>query len=98
MQTITKVNTMNTKADRLLNQVRQAQKLGQKILQESTLNQEGVIYAFATADTLIINCKDLKTTWRFDQEQLKLRQAIAQIKSSIQTIWIEKSGKALYHF
>lgn len=87
---------MKTRADKLLNQVRQAQKLAQQILEASELNNDGVIYAFATSEALVINCKDHATTWQFDDGQLKLRHAIAQIQSSIHTILIEKSGKTLY--
>lgn len=87
---------MNPIAEILLEQVDYAQKLGQRILDVSGLNDEGIIYAFATVDTLVINCKDYETTWRFDEELLKLHLAIAKIECSIQTILIEKAGKILY--
>ncbi len=87
---------MNPVAEILLEQIVSAQEIGKQILLVSGLNSEGVIYAFATPDTLVINCKDYETTWRFDEEQYKLQTAIARIKSSIQTILIEKAGKPLY--
>ena len=87
---------MNPIAEILLEQVMSAQDAGKQILTVSGLNLEGVIYAFATPDTLVINCKDYETTWQFDEEQCRLQSAIARIKSSIQTILIEKAGKTLY--
>jgi hypothetical protein len=87
---------MNPIAEILLEQVTYAQNLGQRILSLSSLDDVGVIYAFATSDTLVINCRDDKTTWLFDEEQLKLYLAIAKLKSSIQTVVIEKAGKRLY--
>lgn len=87
---------MNPIAEILLEQVSHAQKLARRILEVSGLNDEGVIYAFATSDTLVINCSDYQTTWRFEEEQLKLRLAIAKLKCSIQTIAIEKAGNTLY--
>lgn len=87
---------MNPIAEILLEQVYYAQRLGKRILEVSGLDDEGVIYAFATPDTLVINCSDYQTTWRFEEEELKLRQAIAKLKCSIQTIAIEKAGKTLY--
>jgi hypothetical protein len=87
---------MNPVAEILLEQVTYSQTLGKQILLLSGLNSDGVIYAFATPDTLVINCKDDVTTWQFDEEQCKLQTAIARLKSSIQTILIEKAGKLLY--
>lgn len=87
---------MNPIAEILIEQVTGAQKLAQQILSASGLNNEGVIYAFATRETLVINCRDYETSWQFDEEQLKLHLAIAKLKSSIQTILIEKAGKTLY--
>jgi hypothetical protein len=87
---------MNPIAEILLEQVAYAQEVGRQILALSGLNEDGVIYAFATSDMLVINCKDYATTWRFDEEHCKLQAAIAQIKSSIQIILIEKAGKPLY--
>ncbi|MFB2839426.1 hypothetical protein [Floridanema evergladense] len=87
---------MNPIAEILLEQVSHARKLGQRILAVSGLDDDGVIYAFATSDTLVINCSDYQTTWRLEEEQLKLRMAIAKLKYSIKTIAIEKSGKTLY--
>lgn len=89
---------MNPIAEILLEQITYAQKLGQRILEASGLNDEKIIYAFATQDTLVINCRDYEATWRFDEEMLKLHLAIAKIKSSIKTIWIEKAGKTLYYW
>jgi hypothetical protein len=89
---------MNPIAEILLEQVTYAQNLGQRILSLSSLDAPGVIYAFATSDTLVINCRDYKTTWLFDEEQLKLYLAIAKLKSSIQNIVIEKSGKRFYYW
>jgi hypothetical protein len=87
---------MNPIAEILLEQVTCAQKLGQQILAASGLNDEGVIYAFATKETLVINCRDYETGWQFEEEHLKLHLAISKLKSSIQTILIEKAGKTLY--
>jgi hypothetical protein len=87
---------MNPIAEILLEQVTYAQAIGRQILALSDLNEEGVIYAFATSEALVINCRDDATTWHFDEEQCKLQAAIARIKSSIQMIIIEKAGKTLY--
>jgi hypothetical protein len=87
---------MNPIAEILLEQVTAAQFVGHQILTLSGLNEEGIIYAFATADTLVINCKDYATTWKFDEEQCQLRTTIARLKSSIQTILVERAGKTLY--
>ncbi|OLP17707.1 hypothetical protein BST81_15425 [Leptolyngbya sp. 'hensonii'] len=87
---------MNPVAEILLEQITQAQKLGQKILTASGLDDDGVIYAFATADTLVINCRDYETTWRFDEAQGSLNRAIAHLQSSIQTISIERVGRPFY--
>jgi len=88
--------TENPIAEMLLEQVICAQELGKQILSTSGLDSEGVIYAFATSNTLVVNCKDYATTWQFDEEQCKLRTVITRLKSSIQTILIEKAGKTLY--
>jgi hypothetical protein len=87
---------MNPIAEILIEQVAYAQEVGKQILSSSGLDSDGIIYAFATPDTLVINCKDYATTWQFDEEQCKLQVAIAKIRSSIQTILIEKAGKPLY--
>lgn len=87
---------MNPVAEILLEQINYSQALGKQILLLSGLNSDGIIYAFATPDTLVINCKDDLTTWQFDEEQCKLQKAIVRLKSSIQTILIEKAGKLLY--
>jgi len=87
---------MNPIAEILLEQVAYAQKLGQRILALSGLNDDGVIYTFATSDTLVINCRDYETSWRFEEELLNLHLAITKLKCSIQIISIEKAGKTLY--
>lgn len=87
---------MNPIAEILIEQVSYARKLGQKILSLSGLDNSGVIYAFATPDTLVINCRDDRTTWLFDEEKLKLYSAIAKLNCSIHTIAIEKAGNRLY--
>lgn len=87
---------MNPIAEILLEQVICAQEIGKQILAISGLNTDGVIYVFATPDTLVINCKDYATTWRFDEDQCKLQVAIARVTSSIQNILIEKAGKTFY--
>ncbi|MEE3719155.1 hypothetical protein V2H45_20630 [Tumidithrix elongata RA019] len=87
---------MNPVAEILLEQVTCAQEIGKQILAISGLDSDGVAYAFATPDTLVIDCKDYATAWQFDEEQYKLQAAIAGIKSSIQTILIEKTGKPMY--
>lgn len=87
---------MNPIAELLLEQIAAAQAVGRQILALSGLGEEGVIYAFATADTLVVNCRDCATTWRFDEEQDKLERAIAHSNSSIKTIHIEKAGIPFY--
>lgn len=87
---------MNPIAEILIEQVAYAEAIGQQILTLSGLNGDDIIYAFATADTLVINCKNFETTWRFDEDQHKLDQAIAQLRSSIRNVWIEKAGKLFY--
>jgi hypothetical protein len=57
-----------------------------------------MIYAFAIADTLVINCEDYATAWRIEEEHGQLRSAIVQNKGSIQTILVEKFGKTLYYW
>jgi hypothetical protein len=87
---------MSKIVNKLLHQVTQARKLGQQILEISGFNSEGIIYTFATADVLVINCKDYETLWSFEEGQVKLQQTISLLKSSIHTILIEKSGNTLY--
>ncbi len=89
---------MNPIAEILLELIAYAQTVGYKILTQSGIGEDGVIYAFATADTLVINCKDCETVWRFDEQQDKLNQSIVQLKSSIKNIWIEKTGKLFYQW
>lgn len=88
---------MNTKVDRLLDQITQAQAIGRSILAISGLTQDGIIYAFATSELLVINCRTLSTVWRVDDNHWKLRQAIAQLKLPIAKICIEQAGKVLYY-
>ncbi|MBL1177875.1 hypothetical protein [Pantanalinema sp. GBBB05] len=88
---------MNTKAEQLLDQISQAQTIGELILASSGLAQNGIIYAFATSETLVINCLNLSTVWRVDDGHWKLRQAIAQLGLPITKICVEHEGKALYH-
>jgi hypothetical protein len=88
--------SMNPIAEILLEQVARSREIGRQILEASGLNEDGVIYAFATPEVLVINCKDYTTTWRFDEGQGQLQQAIAQLKSSIRTILVEKAGKTFY--
>ncbi|MCU0542194.1 MAG: hypothetical protein MUE44_08365 [Oscillatoriaceae cyanobacterium Prado104] len=87
---------MSKIVNKLLHQVTHAQKLGEQILEISGLKSEGIIYTFATADVLVINCKDYETLWNFEEGQFKLQKTLALLKSSIQTISIEKSGKPIY--
>lgn len=89
---------MKTKVNKLLNQIRQAQNNGRTILKVSGLNTEGVIYAFATPETLVINCCDDETTWRFDEGLTQLWQTLLELKSSVNKIVIEKGGKTCYTF
>lgn len=87
---------MSKIVNKLLHQVTQACKLGEQILEISGFKSEGIIYTFATADVLVINCQDYETLWSFEEGQFKLQQTIKLLKSSIHTILIEKSGKSVY--
>ena len=90
---------MKTKtAETLIKQLKQAQRMGRNILTISGLEQQGVVYAFATQDTLVINCKDHETAWRFDEGQVELWQAIADLSSSTRRILIEMKGKLFFEF
>ncbi|MEG3438039.1 hypothetical protein V0288_13005 [Pannus brasiliensis CCIBt3594] len=89
---------MKTRGDKLIEQIQQARKIGQGILRASELDGDGVIYAFATADALVINCADHETLWRLEEGENRLRQTIARLKYSIETIFIEKCGKTCYQF
>ncbi|MGI0486492.1 hypothetical protein ACN4EK_13720 [Pantanalinema rosaneae CENA516] len=88
---------MTTKVEQLLDQVTQAQVLGRSVLTSSGLTEDGIIYVFATAEVLVINCQTLSTVWRVDDQHWKLRQAIAQLKLPITKICIEHAGKILYY-
>lgn len=88
---------MKTKADQLLDQISQAQTIGRSILKISGLAEDDIIYAFAASDMLVINCQQLSTVWRVDDNHGKLRQAIAQLKLPITTICVEHAGKVLYN-
>jgi hypothetical protein len=89
---------MKPVADQLLEQVTQAQRVAYQILEKSDLNFAGINYAFATADTLVIHCKDYAATLRFDQDHARLRQAIDQLNLSIHTIVLESAEQALYYW
>jgi hypothetical protein len=89
---------MKTRGDKLVEQIQQARNIGQNILKDSELNADGIIYAFATPKTLVINCADYETLWRLEEGENRLRQTIARLKYSIETILIEKSGKPCYQF
>ncbi len=89
---------MQTKTYQLLAQVRHAQRLGARLLAASGLNQGGIIYAFATPTTFVINCRDYATAWECDERQIQLWQAIAQFSPTIQSLLIEKDGKGFYQF
>jgi hypothetical protein len=89
---------MKPVADELLEQITQAQTTAYRILLTSGMSFAGVIYAFATPNTLVINCQDYETTRAFDEKQPQLRQAIAQLQLSTHTIVIEHAGKAFVHW
>ncbi len=89
---------MNTTADRLLDRVRNAQRLGRAILEFSDLSDRNVLFTFATPEVLVVNCRDCATTWRFDDGQLRLWRAIACVQPSIQRIEIEKGGRRFFSF
>ncbi|HAX77415.1 MAG TPA: hypothetical protein DCY88_16665 [Cyanobacteria bacterium UBA11372] len=87
---------MSKIVNKLIHQVTQARKLGQQILEISGFKSEGIIYTYATADVLVINCKDYETIWKFEEGQIKLQETLKLLKSSIHTISIEKSGNPVY--
>jgi hypothetical protein len=87
---------MQTTVDSLLNQISYAQWIGRLILEASDISLEGVVYVFATAETLVINCKDYAAAWRFDEDHLRIQEAIAQLKIPIQAIHGERAGQPFY--
>jgi hypothetical protein len=89
---------MKSRGDKLIEQIRQAREIGQMILQSSQVGQKGVIYAFATPKALVINCTDHETLWRLEEGEERIREAIARLRYSIDTIIIEKGGKPCYQF
>ncbi len=89
---------MRTRGDKLIEQIRQAREIGQIILQNSKVGQKGIVYAFATPRALVINCADHETLWRMEEAESRLRETIARLQYSIETIIIEKGGKPCYQF
>ncbi len=89
---------MNTTVARLLHSLRKAQRLGRAIIEFSDLGDRDVLFTFATPEVLLINCRNCETTWRFDDGQVRLWQAIACVQPSIQRIEIEKEGKRFFTF
>jgi len=87
---------MSKIVNKLIHQITQARKLGQQILEISGFKSEGIIYTYATADVLVINCKDYETLWRFEEGHVKLQETLKMLKFSIHTILIEKSGNTVY--
>ena len=87
---------MSKIVNKLIHQITQARKLGQQILEISGFKSEGIIYTYATADVLVINCKDYETLWSFEEGQVKLQETLTMLNSSIHTILIEKSGNTVY--
>lgn len=89
---------MRTKGDKLIEQIDQAREIARVILQNSKVNQKGIVYAFATPKALVINCADHEALWRIEESVEKLGQTIARLQYSIETIIIEKGGKPCYQF
>jgi hypothetical protein len=89
---------MKPTADQLLEQITQSQSIARTILKLSGLDCAGVVYAFATLDTLVINCNDEITTCLLDEGQLKLRQVIVELEYPIHNIVIEQSGETVSHW
>lgn len=89
---------MTIKTTKLIHQIRQAQQLGQLVLDISGLTDLDLVYAFATETTLVINCRDYESVWRLEDGQFQLRQAINILGLLVQTIHIEKNGQLLYEF
>jgi hypothetical protein len=89
---------MTVKTQKLLHQIRQAQQTGQAILAAAGLTDLEVIYVFATATTLVINCRDCATLWKLDDAQIELRRAIQSLGLDISNIWVERNGHLAYDF
>ncbi|NMF84262.1 hypothetical protein [Nodosilinea sp. P-1105] len=89
---------MTVKTEKLIYQIRQAQKLGQSILSLAGLTDLNMVYAFATDTTLVVNCRDYGSLWQLDDAQIQLRHAITLAGLKISTIWIEKNGQLAYEF
>ncbi len=87
---------MTIKANRLIKQIRKAKKMGEEIIANSGLTTDDMIYCFATAEVLVINCPDYQAIWQCEEKYIELRQAIAHLQSSIETIWLELGGKTYY--
>jgi len=83
-------------SDQLMNQLGQATTLGRWILDTSGINTDGVLYTFATPETLVINCRDYETVWMLDEQQGQLRSAIIRLHPSIRTIQVEKAGRPCF--
>ncbi|MFH7242101.1 MAG: hypothetical protein ACHWZW_04545 [Spirulina sp.] len=89
---------MTVKTEKLLHQIRQAQQTGQAILAAASLTDLNIIYVFATANTLVINCRDYASLWQLDDAQLELRHAIRRLGLDITNIWVERNGHLAYDF
>ena len=89
---------MTVKTQKLLHQIRQAEQTGQAILAAAGLTDLEVIYVFATATTLVINCRDCTSLWQLDDAQLDLRHAIQRLGLDITNIWVERNGRLAYDF
>lgn len=89
---------MKTKAHRLLDQFQKVRDRAGKILNASGFRSEAIIYAFATDRALVINCRDLETVWRLEENQNQLWRSIFDLKPSINQILIEKNGQVFYAF
>jgi hypothetical protein len=89
---------MSIKSTALIRQIRQAQQLGQTILDISGMADLNVSYVFATEQTLVINCQDYQSAWQMDEGQIALWQAIQQLGLSIQGIWVEKDARLFCEF
>jgi UDP-2,3-diacylglucosamine pyrophosphatase LpxH len=89
---------MKTIADHLVEQITEASRRAQQILAISGFKDDEVIYAFATLDTLVINCEDRAIPRLLDDEHFKLRQAIASLNLAIHTIVVENSEHAVCYW
>jgi hypothetical protein len=89
---------MRTRANRLIEQIRNAQEMGEEIIATSGLKSDDIIYCFATSKVLVINCQNYPAIWRFEDGYVELRKAIARLKSSIDTILLELGGNIYYEF